>query len=139
MAVQRRNTRQRSLVLDAVRASSSHPTADEIFHAVRERDAHVSRGTVYRNLNLLVEEGAIQQLKCAGGSRFDWRCDRHSHVICPACGAVADVELPYDPTLDRAVHKATGYARVSHYTFFEGLCPACRAKRARTAEGGGSA
>ena len=93
MTVQRRNTRQRSLVLDAVRASL-YTAVDECRDAVRERDAHVSRGTVYRNLNLLVEEGAIQQLKCAGGSRFDWRCDRHSHVICPACGAVADVELP---------------------------------------------
>lgn len=135
MAVQRRNTRQRSLVLDAVRTSSDHPTADEVFRAVRDRDGHVSRGTVYRNLNLLVEEGAIQQLKCAGGSRFDGRRDRHAHVICPVCGAVADVELPYDPALDRAVHKATGYARVLHYTFFEGLCPACRAERQSERDG----
>ena len=46
MAVQRRNTKQRKLVLDAVRQSYNHPTADEIYNAVREQDDKISRGTV---------------------------------------------------------------------------------------------
>ena len=50
MAVQRRNTRQRKLVLDAVRQSYNHPTADEIYNVVRAQDDKLSRGTVYRNL-----------------------------------------------------------------------------------------
>lgn len=53
MAVQRRNTKQRKLVLDAVRQSYNHPTADEIYNVVRAQDDKISRGTVYRNLNLL--------------------------------------------------------------------------------------
>ena len=57
MAVQRRNTRQRKLVLDAVRQSYNHPTADEIYNAVRAQDDKISRGTVYRNLNLLADAG----------------------------------------------------------------------------------
>ena len=48
---QQRNTRQRQLVLDAVRSRQDHPTAEQIYQSVRERDAHVSRGPVYRNLN----------------------------------------------------------------------------------------
>ena len=58
MAVQRRNTRQRRLVLDAVRAlHNGHPTADDVFVEVRRHDGRISRGTVYRNLSLLSDEG----------------------------------------------------------------------------------
>ena len=53
---QQRNTRQRQLVLDVVRGRRDHPTAEQIYQSVREQDAHVSRGTVYRNLNLLCEQ-----------------------------------------------------------------------------------
>ena len=55
--MERRNTRQRQLVLDAVRELDDHPTADEVYLRVREKDEHVSRGTVYRNLHILVESG----------------------------------------------------------------------------------
>ena len=61
MAVQRRNTKQRKLVLDAVRQSYNHPTADEIYNVVREQDDKISRGTVYRNLNLLADAGEIDK------------------------------------------------------------------------------
>lgn len=128
MGVQRRNTRQRKLVLDAVRASNDHPTADDIYLAVRESDSKISRGTVYRNLNLLVEEGAILSVKTPGGSRFDWRCDDHAHIVCTSCGRVVDAPLVYDRALDAAVGEATGFSPLSHYTIFEGLCPTCRAQ-----------
>ena len=67
MAVQRRNTRQRKLVLDAVRQSYNHPTADEIYNVVRAQDDKISRGTVYRNLNLLADAGEILSIKTPGG------------------------------------------------------------------------
>ena len=53
MAVQRRNTKQRALVLDAVRARCDHPTAEDIYLDVRRQDDRISRATVYRNLRLL--------------------------------------------------------------------------------------
>ena len=62
----RRNTRQRQLVLDAVRARCDHPTAEDIYQDVRAIDGKVSRGTVYRNLNLLTETGAITTVKASG-------------------------------------------------------------------------
>ena len=131
MAVQRRNTRQRRLVLDAVRAlHNGHPTADDVFVEVRRHDGRISRGTVYRNLSLLSDEGMIQQLKTPGGSRFDDRRDHHAHLICTSCGAVSDLNLPYDAGADTGCARSTGYADVSHYTFFEGLCPACQTREA---------
>ena len=74
----RRNTRQRQLVLDAVRARCDHPTAEDVYRDVHAIDEHVSRGTVYRNLNLLAETGVITTVKAPGAMRFDRRCDAAS-------------------------------------------------------------
>ncbi len=127
---QRRNTRQRKLVLDAVCARCDHPTADDIYQDVRALDAKISRGTVYRNLNLLEETGAISTVKIPGAVRFDRRCDGHAHVVCRGCGAVIDAPSAYDAELDRAVASQTGYEIFGHSTLFEGICPACQhAKR----------
>ncbi len=128
MDVQRRTTRQRQLILDTVKSLGNHPTADAVVNAVRSHDAHVGRGTVYRNLKLLSEEGLIRVIKAPGGNRFDARCDEHAHAICTSCGAVADIELPYREDLDRAAGAQCAYRIDSHYTLFEGVCPACRAK-----------
>lgn len=128
MTVQRRSTRQRKLVLDAVRYLHNHPTADEIYHEVHRHDEHVSRGTVYRNLSLLSEEGKIQLLKTHGGNRYDDRCDAHAHLICTSCGCVLDVDAPHDVAADERVSRQTGFAHVSHYSFFEGLCPDCQVR-----------
>ena len=126
MAVQRRNTRQRKLVLDAVRQSYNHPTADEIYNAVREQGDKISRGTVYRNLNLLADAGEILSIKTPGGSRFDRTTEPHAHVICTSCSRVVDVALPFDTELDTEVSELIGWDVTSHYTIFEGLCPDCR-------------
>lgn len=128
MAVQRRNTRQRKLVLDAVRQSYNHPTADEIYNAVREQDDKISRGTVYRNLNLLADAGEILSIKTPGGSRFDRTIEPHApyhlHLVQPA---VIDVPAPLRcPRLDAKASEQIGWNVTSHYTIFEGLCPNCR-------------
>ncbi|MBY4796892.1 transcriptional repressor [Collinsella sp. AGMB00827] len=126
MEVRRRHTHQRQLVLDAVLARSDHPTAEDIFTDVRTKDAKISRGTVYRNLNLLEESGLISSVHVPGGNRFDWRTDDHSHVVCTSCGAIADAPLPSDNQLDSLASSHTGYKISSHSTVFYGLCPACQ-------------
>lgn len=127
MVTQRRNTRQRQLVLDAVRAHDDHPTADEIYVALRANDPRISRGTVYRNLRLLSGSGEIRTFKVPGGDRFDWRVDDHAHVVCERCGAVCDAPVAYNAELDETCASKTGYRISSHHTLFEGLCPACQA------------
>ena len=98
MAVQRRNTRQRKLVLDAVRQSYNHPTADEIYNAVREQDDKISRGTVYRNLNLLADAGEILSIKTPGGSRFDRTIEPHAHTSAPRAAASSTCHSPSTPS-----------------------------------------
>lgn len=109
MAVQRRNTKQRKLVLDAVRQSYNHPTADEIYNVVRAQDDKISRGTVYRNLNLLADAGEILSIKTPGGSRFDRTVEPHAHIICTSCSRVIDVPLPFDAQLDAKASEQIGW------------------------------
>lgn len=130
--VTRRNTHQRQLVLDAVRARCDHPTAEDIYLDVHAIDERISRGTVYRNLNLLIETGAITTVKAPGTTRFDRRCDGHGHAVCRSCGAVADILLPYDDGLDERAGEESGFAVDAHSLVFEGLCPACQQGRAAT-------
>jgi Fe2+ or Zn2+ uptake regulation protein len=95
-----RATAQRSQVLEVVREAEGHLTAGEIFERVRQRDARIAYGTVYRTLHLLAERGVIQELTFAdAASRYDKRIDRHDHVSCRACGLLLDVDVPV--ALDR--------------------------------------
>lgn len=125
---QLRNTRQRQLVLDAVRARCDHPSADAIYLDVRMMDEKISRGTVYRNLNLLAETGEILHVKVPTADRYDARPDLHYHLLCTECCSVCDAPLPYHPELDSEVAAATGFKITRHRTVFEGICPACLAK-----------
>ena len=131
--MEQRNTRQRQMVLDAVQGRCDHPTADDIYLDVRQVDSHISRGTVYRNLGVLVETGQILRVSTSSADRYDLRLDRHSHVQCTQCGNVWDVPVDYAPSFDAKVEKLTGFQVQRHETLFEGVCPACqkKAKRAK--------
>lgn len=129
--MQRRNTKQRTLILDIVRAHGDHPTAEDIYRDVHEQNPKVSRGTVYRNLNLLEETGDIISIEVPGGNRFDRRCDPHAHVICCSCGAVCDAMVEHDHTLDSMVERQTDYIITRHETLFYGICPSCQEKKAQ--------
>lgn len=123
---QQRHTKQRQRVLEAVLSRRDHPSADQIYLDVRQTDEHISRGTVYRNLNLLAEQGEVCQVKVPGADRYDLRAEIHPHLLCTACGTVRDAPLIYKAALDRQVAAETGYQAVRHQIVFEGLCPACQ-------------
>lgn len=131
---QRRGTRQRQLVLEAVRAHDDHPSADQIYIEVRMLDSKISRGTVYRNLNCLAEDGEITHVRVPGADRYDRRMDLHYHLICMDCRTVIDVPTEYEPEMDQMVVNKTGYLITRHRTVFEGLCPACQKKQTQEAE-----
>lgn len=66
----KRNTIQRTLVLEAVNHLRSHATAEEVYDAIVQQHPHISKGTVYRNLNQLAKDGEIQKLENAGWTRL---------------------------------------------------------------------
>jgi Fur family ferric uptake transcriptional regulator len=121
-----RQTRQRAAILEAVRGLASHPTADEVWRIVRERMPRISLGTVYRNLDMLVETGDVVCLQHAGGSmRFDANVVPHHHVRCIHCGIVADVNLGASPP-DVDGLWVPGFARVLGSRIeLDGVCDTC--------------
>ncbi len=128
--MKQRHTKQKQLVLDEVRNRCDHPTADDIYLAVREHDDRISRGTVYRNLNQLAANGEILQVGIAPADRFDLRVDRHYHLRCKRCGKVVDAPIGYQEAYDRELARMTGFSVEEHHTVFEGICPECQAAEA---------
>ena len=128
----RRNSKQRQLVLEAVKARRDHPTADQIYLDVRARDDKISRGTIYRNLGLLSDEGQISQVRVPAADRYDLRQDRHYHLFCTGCGRVFDAPISYHGEYDALVAEETGFQISRHRTVFEGLCPDCSGKKKET-------
>ena len=118
-------TKQRQLILEAVRATNSHPTADELFQMIRRKLPTISLATVYRNLNFLSDIGEIRKLSMPGmPDRFDWRLDPHDHMVCDACGQVIDFALPGDLKQQIATAcdaEVAGYTLVAH-----GTCAHCK-------------
>ena len=97
MAQPRRNSKQRTLVLDVLKASHEHPNAEEVYLAVKQQLPDISLGTVYRNLNLLEETGQIIRIQTGiGGDRFDAVTRMHPHLICTECGGVSDLDCQID-------------------------------------------
>lgn len=126
---QRRSTRQRQLVLDVVRALHDHPTADQVYARARQQDPRISRGTVYRNLALLAQDGQLLSVPIGGVTHYDDNMGPHAHVTCSSCGTVMDVAISRQD-LDRAcadVMALTGYSGLDAQITFTGLCPACKA------------
>lgn len=122
---QRRRTHQRELVREAVTALDMHPTASQVYDYVHGIDERISLATVYRNLNLLAEEGDILAIETATGRHYDYRTDDHWHLVCTECGTMVDVVLPYDESVDADIGTMTGFDRVHHHMVFEGICPDC--------------
>ncbi len=95
-----RNTRQRGVILDILRGSHDHPTAETIYRSARRVLPNISLGTVYRNLNFLRDQGAVREIRPneGGSSRFDAADTPHAHFHCVHCSALLDIPLP--PTLE---------------------------------------
>jgi Fe2+ or Zn2+ uptake regulation protein len=126
----RRATRQRALVLDAVRASGvEHPTAERIFARVRGVLPRISLGTVYRNLQRLAAEGRIGVVYLDGRSaRYDPTPERHDHFVCEECGRVVDL-VATRPVAGLHAARRAGHVVRAHAVFLYGRCGACRLAR----------
>ncbi len=123
-----RNTKQKMLILSAVRGSCEHPTAEQVYALITDDMPSLSLGTVYRNLNRLAENGEIRRISVTNSpDRFDGNMMPHHHVCCLNCGAFCDeFELPYNATLDKNLEKKRGFKVTRHETVFYGYCPNCR-------------
>ncbi|MEW6185368.1 MAG: transcriptional repressor [Thermodesulfobacteriota bacterium] len=122
-----RNTDARRVILEEIKSVTTHPTADEIYGQVRKRIPRISLGTVYRNLEILAQNGLIQKIE-AGGSqkRFDATIENHYHFRCLRCGRISDLTSKPIDEIDQAVRELAGEGFLGYHLEAEGLCPSCR-------------
>ena len=126
----RRNTIQRSLVLEAVNKLRCHASADEVYDEIKKEHPTISRATVYRNLNLLAEMGQIRRLEIPGSAdRFDHIPTNHCHVKCQVCGGVFDVDMDFVSGLERGIRDSHGFDFSGYDILFHGICPSCKQRQ----------
>ena len=123
----KRMTKQRKKILEVLKNTNSHPTADWIYEQVKKDIPKISLGTVYRNLNVLAEMGKIMILDYGSSySRFDGNPRNHYHFRCQECGQVFDIEQEVLNELNHKLNQKTEYDISHHRLEFYGTCPECQ-------------
>ena len=124
-----RLTTQRQIILEELSKVKTHPTASELYDMVRKRLPRIGLGTVYRNLELMAENGMVLKLEVGGTQkRFDATTQTHYHIRCTDCGKVDDIDTPVMDDLVREAANATAYEVIGHHIEFSGRCLACQKK-----------
>jgi Fe2+ or Zn2+ uptake regulation protein len=126
-------TVQRRVIFSALLERDDHPTVDQIFEHVKERIPGVSRTTVYRTLETLVDLGLIRRTNhFAASARYDGNMEQHHHLVCTACGKVIDYQDAAVAVANLPDGRPNGFTLLDFSIYFEGFCSECK----RTANSG---
>jgi Fur family ferric uptake transcriptional regulator len=133
-----RVTGERLVLLDEVFRQHGHIDAEALLAAVRERGMKISRATVYRNLDLLVESGLVRKQRL-GRRRFLYEHvhggQRHDHLVCTVCGRVVEFVSPGIAALQAEICRAHGFLASAYSLQINSVCRGCaEATGAREAE-----
>ena len=110
-------------ILTIVMRKGEHPTAEQVFMEMKANNPKIAQGTVYNNLNALVDEGRIIRISEPGfPDRFD-NTTRHDHMVCIKCGRLADVKLP---DFTEEIERNSGEKIISYDLRIRYICPECR-------------
>lgn len=124
-----RKSKQRETIYNILVNDKTHPTAEVIYSRVRKIIPDISLGTVYRNLNVLAENGYIKKLNIDGVTvHYDGNVKPHHHMVCTSCGKIVDIHIPHG-AFDELVNDIEEKDQV-HLThvdlLFQGVCNDCK-------------
>jgi Fe2+ or Zn2+ uptake regulation protein len=123
-------SKQREEIVRTLYDMNSCPTAEELYMVVKAKNSLISRSTVYRNLNGLVEEGRLKRIATGFGTdRFDCVSEGKSHAVCVKCGKVFAFDSKDDlKKLKKDVLEKTGVNVFNSGFTVQGICEACQNK-----------
>lgn len=128
-----RNTKQREAIKKYLMSTVLHPTAETVYEEMRQQFPNISLGTVYRNLNFLVENGEAQVLRCGDGyDHYDANTSPHNHFFCSRCGRLLDLDMDGIDFIDKIAAAGFDGRIEGHNIYFYGICPDCIEKRQNT-------
>lgn len=123
----KRRSKQREAIVNVLRETSSHPSAEWIYEQVKKEIPNIGLATVYRNLRLLKEEGEVSEIRTSHDkARFDGNTNMHYHFCCDCCGKILDLDEPVDATIEARIARRTGFKVTRHYLELGGLCLDCQ-------------
>lgn len=127
MAQTQKHFRKRDAILEYLRSTKAHPSAETIFTALKPQIPDLAMGTVYRNLTLFKEKGLVSSVATVSGvERFDANTNPHVHFICSGCDAVIDLETMEVPeSLRQLAATCCGGSVEGCQLSFTGLCRDC--------------
>jgi Fur family peroxide stress response transcriptional regulator len=127
MAVNQKHFKKRDAILDYLRQTKAHPSAETVFTDLKTQIPDLAMGTVYRNLTYFKEQGLVSVIATVSGvERFDANTHPHVHFICSDCDAVIDLDNMQVPNSLRsaATECCGGRADICQLSF-TGLCRNC--------------
>ncbi len=126
MNTARKRSHQRDCIISYLISTKEHPTAETVYEHVREELPNISLGTVYRNLNLLADDGKILRFTALSGNvRFDGNPQQHYHFVCRECGRVLDLEVELNH-IDKLAGADFDGIIEGHSVIYYGICPDCK-------------
>lgn len=124
-----RQSKQRSRILELLRSTENHPTADWLYERLKKEFPRLSLGTVYRNLSTLIEQGQVKKIHYGSTyDRFEANVNPHYHLICNSCGKIKDFSMPVYEELNEQARQLTNFNIHHHNLEFFGLCEDCSDK-----------
>src|SRR3954449_9695203 len=123
---------KRDLILNVFLRQEGHLSADDLFDITRREDQRISRATVYRTLQWMVDAGIARKVDFGEGRfRFEhsYRHPRHFHLICKTCNQSFEFLSSDIEALVEEVAAARGFAPRQSVLQIHGTCEACQAGR----------
>lgn len=126
-------SKQREQILEVLKSTYTHPTAYELYMLVHKKYPNISKSTVYRNINVLVNNGDIVRIARIGNTdKYDFIHTNHHHVICTLCGNVFDFEYSFDDSqLISKIWEQTQVDTSLACITIEGICNDCKSQKTR--------
>lgn len=119
-----RLTSQKEFILKYLKSTKSHPTAEQIFIAVRKKIPRISLGTVYRNLDNFSKIKLIKEIN-GTTKRYDAELSSHNHFICKKCQNIFDLENTHLNTIEIETEAKKVGTFEDCETFVYGICKKC--------------
>ncbi len=119
-------TNQKLKIMEHLKKVKTHPTAEMVYNAVSKDLPAISLATVYRNLNLLAEQGKILRLEINGEYHYDGFCDSHQHLVCTNCGKIIDLGKKEISDYAMKKIKSSDFEINSVKIMFYGVCKDCK-------------
>ena len=125
-----RQSKQRNRILEMLRSTDNHPTADWLYQQLKNEFPDLSFGTVYRNLAQLIEQGLVKKIHFGSTfDRFEANTQPHYHLICESCGKIIDFEMPIYKDINNQAKKLTSFTIFHHKIEFFGRCEDCESQK----------